>query len=116
MYRASSILILLAAFLSGCGTPSNFVVYKTGTGKHFFVTSTRPEIKKYLCDTGDMEKILRDTDLPENIRKELMSSICASEKVKEKVLAVLDGMTQEQRSELKRGFQRNGYDVNIINC
>jgi hypothetical protein len=118
MNRISSIaaVAVLAALLSGCGTSSNFVLYKSGTGKHFFVNSTRPEIKTYLCDTGDLEKVLNDSTLPANVRQDLVSSICATAKVKEKVLQVLDSMTKEQRSELKSAFQRNGYDVNIINC
>jgi hypothetical protein len=107
--------VLLAALLGGCGT-SNFMVYNKTTGKHFFVNSTKPEIKKYLCDSGDLDTILKDSTLPADLRKDLMSSLCATEKVKEKVMSVLENMTKEQRNELQMSFQRNGYDVNAITC
>jgi hypothetical protein len=100
--------------ITGCSS-GNFMVYKNS--KHFYVTSTGPELRRILCDTGDMDKIARDSKLPDPLQKELKDGICTSNKVKERLLATLEGMTKEQRTSLKTAFQQNGYDINVVaNC
>lgn len=100
--------------LSGC-SGSNFLVYKDA--KHFYVTSNSDTLRKVLCESGDLARIARDADLPVKMQNDLTASICATEKVKEMVLAVLESMTKEQRRALKLAFQLNGYEVNTIaNC
>jgi len=109
-----STLIAATCVLSGCSS-SNFLVYKDA--KHFYVTSKSDTLRQMLCESGDLVKITRDAALPEAQQKELHDSICASTKVKERVLTALEGMTKEQRSALKLAFQMNGYEVNTIaNC
>jgi hypothetical protein len=100
--------------LSGCSN-SNFLVYKDA--KHFYVTSKSDTLRQMLCESGDLIKITQDAALPVAMQKELYDSICASSKVKERVLAALEIMTKEQRTALKLAFQTNGYEVNTIaNC
>ncbi len=107
-------LLAGALVLNGCSS-SNFLVYKDA--KHFYVTNKSDTLRKMLCDSGDLARIAKDASLPAGIQAELIGSICASEKVKERVLAVLEGMTREQRNALKLAFQLNGYEVNTIaNC
>jgi hypothetical protein len=108
-------VVLIAAIgMSGCSS-GNFMVYKDS--KHFYVTSTGPELKRILCDTGDMDRIAKDSKLPAPLQKELKDGICNSNKVKERLLATLEGMTKEQRTALKTAFQQNGYDINVVaNC
>ncbi len=107
-------IVVLALLTGGCSS-NNFMIYKDA--KHFYVTSNGPELKRVLCDSGDMDKIASDSKLPNAIQNELKDSICASKKVKERLMASLDGMTKEQRAALKVAFRRNGYDINVVaNC
>jgi len=112
--------ISLAALLSGalavtgCSS-SNFLVYKDA--RHFYVTSKSNTLRQVLCDSGDLARITKDAALPDTLQNELYDSICASAKVRERVLAALESMTKEQRTSLKLAFQLNGYAVNTIsNC
>jgi hypothetical protein len=108
-------VVLIAALgINGCSS-GNFLVYKNA--KHFYVTSTGPELKRILCDSGDMDRITKDSKLPTPLQKDLKDGICNSNKVKERLLATLEGMTKEQRTALKTAFQQNGYDINVVaNC
>jgi hypothetical protein len=101
-------------FIGGCSS-NNFLVYKEA--KHFYVTSNGPELKRVLCDSGDMDRITKDSKLSEEMQKSLKDGICASNKVKERLMALLDDMTREQRMALKDAFRINGYDINVVaNC
>ena len=105
----------MALLVAGGCSSNNFLVYKDA--KHFYVTSKGPELKKVLCDSGDMDKINKDSKLPEALQKELKQGICGTNKVKEHLIATLDKMTKEQRADLKSAFRNNGYDINVIgNC
>lgn len=111
-----TLAIAVAALLGlgGCSS-NNFLVYKDA--KHFYVTSNGPELKRILCDSGDMDKIAVDSKLPAQLQKDLKDGICSNNKVKERLMALLEGMTKEQRSSLKDAFRKNGYDINVIaNC
>lgn len=109
-----AVLLCTALVAGGCSS-NNFLVYKDA--KHFYVTSSGPELKRVLCDSGDMDRIARDSKLPESLQKDLKDGICASNKVKERLMATLEGMTKEQRTALKLAFQQNGYDINVVaNC
>ena len=108
------VLAVAALGITGCSS-GNFMVYKNA--KHFYVTSTGPELKRILCESGDMDKITKDSKLPDPLQKDLKDGICTSNKVKERLLATLEGMTKEQRTALKTAFQQNGYDINVVaNC
>ena len=110
----SGALAVAAICLAGCST-GNFLVYKDA--KHFYVTSTGPELRRILCDSGDMAKIAKDSKLPDALQHDLKDGICTSNKVKERLLATLEGMSKEQRTALKHAFQQNGYDINVVaNC
>jgi len=114
--RCIPLAVMLSASiaLSGCNS-SNFLVYKDA--RHFYVTSKSETLRKMLCESGDLARITRDAALTDALQRELYDSICTSTKVKERVLAALEGMTKEQRKSLKLAFQLNGYEVNTIaNC
>ena len=51
------IVIMAALTSTGCSS-GNFMVYKNS--KHFYVTSNGPELRRILCDSGDMDKITKD--------------------------------------------------------
>lgn len=105
---ALTVVLLLA---NGCSS-GNFMVYKDA--KSFFITSGRPEMKRVLCDSGDMDSIVRDSGLPAPLQKDLKDSICTPNKDKRRLLATLEGMTKEQRAALKEGFRKNGYEINRV--
>lgn len=113
--KIATLAILAAAVtISGCSS-GNFLVYKDA--KHFYVTSKGETLRTMLCDSGDLARITRDAGLRDQLQSDLQSSICATDKVKERVLTVLEGMTPEERKALKLAFQTNGYQVNTIaNC
>lgn len=107
-------MLVVALLVGGCSS-NNFMVYKNA--KHFYVTSTGPELKRILCDSGDMDKIAVDSKLPLALQKDLKEGICSSNKVKDRLMALLEGMTKEQRTALKDAFRQNGYDINVVaNC
>ncbi len=109
-----AVLVVAALVVGGCSS-NNFLVYKDA--KHFYVTSNGPELRRVLCDSGDMDKINKDSKLPDALQKELKEGICGTNKVKDHLIATLDKMTKEQRSALKDAFRKNGYDINgIANC
>jgi hypothetical protein len=116
MMRKMIFLSVIGALLTLCGcSGSNLLIYKDA--KHYYVTNKSDGLRKMLCDSGDLDRIAKDSQLPDEIQKELIGSICAGNKVKERVLAVLGRMTKEQRTALKLAFQLNGYEVNTIaNC
>ncbi len=108
------LLAALALVITGCSS-ANFLVYKDA--KHFYVTSKGPELRRVLCDSGDMDRIAHDSKLPEPLQIELKSGICSGNKVKERLMATLEGMTKEQRTALKAAFRSNGYEINVVaNC
>ena len=108
------VVVVAALGMVGCSS-GNFLVYKDA--KHFYVTSNGPELRRILCDSGDMTKIAKDSKLPDALQKELKDGICNSNKVKERLMATLEGMTKEQRTALKTAFQLNGYDIDVVaNC
>lgn len=112
--RTIAFAAVVSMILAGCSS-TNFLVYKDA--KHFYVTSKSDTLRQMLCESGDLAKISRDAALPDRTQKELHDSICATDKVKERVLAALESMSKEQRSALKLAFQTNGYEVNTIaNC
>jgi len=109
------VMLVIAMLASGCASSNNFMVYKNA--KHFYVTSTGPELKRILCDSGDMAQIAVDSKLPLPLQKDLKDSICSSTKVKERLMGLLEGMSKEQRMALKDAFRKNGYDINVVaNC
>ena len=109
-----TILAVLAVVVAGCSS-GNFMVYKDT--KHFYVTSSGTELKRVLCDSGDMDKIAKASKLPDALQKDLKDGICGSNKVKERLMGTLEAMSKEQRVALKDAFRENGYDINnIANC
>lgn len=99
----------VALLFGGCNS-SNFMVYKDGS--NFYVTSNCSERKRILCDSGDIDKIVKDSGLPHSLQKALKDTTCATSKEKETLMATLEGMTPDQITVLKDAFRRNGYEIN----
>jgi hypothetical protein len=95
--------------LAGCSS-SNFMVYKDGS--NFYVTSNCTERKRILCDSGDIDIIVKDSGLPDSLQKALKDNTCATSKEKGILMVTLEGMTNVQITALKDAFRRNGYEIN----
>lgn len=108
----SWIAVTMAALATGGCSSGNFMVYKSGVS--FYVTSDSPRLNQILCDSGDMDSIVKGSELPPSLQKELKEGVCATDKSRERLLSTLDGMTEEQQTALKDAFRRNGYEINRI--
>jgi len=102
---------VLLLFSSGCGS-KNFIVKKQGSS--FFLTSDRPELKRVLCESGDIDAVARDSRLPDSLQGLLKEKICASRKNKKELKAIFQGMSPDQLADFKDGFRRNGYEINMV--
>jgi hypothetical protein len=106
------VMILSLAILSGCS--DTFLVTKDG--KSYFFGSNREGLYKMLCESGDLNKILADTKLPQNIKNDLYKYNCTPSQSRDKVKEIYSSMTSEQRRELRLAFQLHGYDINLMAC
>lgn len=102
--------IMVVLLLAGGCSSNSFMVYKDA--KNFNITSTCPELKQLLCDSGDVDRVVRDSELPAPLQKTLKVDLCAFDKDKDGLKSTLDRMTKEQRAALKDAFRKNGYDIN----
>lgn len=111
MRRVLIFIIITTVLLAMVGCSSrNFMVYKNGA--NFYITSACQDLKRVLCDSGDMAKIAKDSNLSSLLQMELEDGICASGKVKKYLMDILVRMTKEQHAALKEAFIRNGYEIN----
>lgn len=102
-------LMVVALMAGGCHS-NNFMVYKDGS--NFYITNNCPELKQILCNSGDIDRIMNDSNLPSSLQVELKDGICASGKATKHIGATLEGMTNGQISALKDAFRKNGYEIN----
>ena len=105
-YVVGTVVVLMAG---GCAS-KNFMVYKGGS--NFYITSDCAEIARILCDSHDIDNIMKDSELPDSLQKELKVCICTPGKEKQTLLDTINGMTHEQQLVLKDAFRKNGYEIN----
>ncbi len=116
--RSSALLITALALcipviIAGCS--STFVVTKDGRG--YFFGSKSEGLYKMMCESGDLLKILNDTQLPPDIKDNLYKYNCVlSERSKDKVKEIYVSLKPEQRRDLRLTFQKHGYDINYLAC
>ena len=111
--RGLAILVIALCLTVMAGCSKTFVVTKDGRG--YFFGSSRDELYKMLCESGDLKKILNDTHLPQEIKDSLFKYNC-EERSGDKVKEIYAGLTPEQRRELRLTFQLHGYDINYLPC
>jgi hypothetical protein len=105
----------LAALLlfSGCAG-QRFLLYKDGQAYYF--GSAQEGIKKLLCDSGDLERVLqRAQGLSQDTKEALWHYNCV-ELSGEKLREILQALSPAQRRQLREAFQAEGYDINYIAC
>ncbi|WP_129127431.1 hypothetical protein [Geomonas oryzae] len=102
---------LLSLALGGCSS-GNFMVSKENVS--FFITSDRPELRLVLCDSGDMERIARDSHLQDHLQQTLKEKICAVHKDRKDLKALLASLDKDQLAAFMDAFRKNGYEINIV--
>lgn len=101
--------IFLISFLLLAGCSPTFLISRGC--KSYFFGSGGDSLYKMVCSSGDLKKILEDTNLPVEARQNLYKAQCVerSKEMTEKTYALL---TSEQKKELKFNFKKYGYDIN----
>ena len=102
----------LALVAGGCS--STFVVNKEGKG--YFWGSDSMAAYRMLCESGDLKKVLSDTNFSQEMRDKIYKYNCSSERSGEKVRQIYASMTQEERKELRTAFKKNGFEINYMYC
>ncbi len=106
-------IIIFAALLSAC-QPSTFVISK-GTRAYYFGRESK-SLQRLLCDSGDLNRILRDATIPEHLKEGFYIYVCTENRSEQKVISLYQFLTPEERKSLKRAFIRHGYTVNYVPC
>jgi hexokinase len=108
-----TVMITATALLAAaCG--STFVASKDGRG--YYLGSGSNAAYKMFCESGDLKKILSETQLPQEMKDSMFEYNCGVGQSKEKVKQLFASMTPEQRKDLRTAFKHNGYDINYIPC
>ncbi len=105
--------VFLLLLLSGCA-PSTFIV-SNGIRAYYFGSESRGAYKM-LCESGDLEKVLRDAELPEEIKKDVFEYVCTESRSNKKVISLYTFLTPEEKKSLKRAFVRHNYTINSVPC
>ena len=111
-YRSAALFLVAALFVSGCA--STFVASKDGKG--YYLGNGSDAAYRLFCETGDLKKILLDSQLPQEMQNDLYNSNCGTDRSRDKVKQVYASMTPIQRKSLRVAFKHSGYDINIMRC
>ncbi len=104
---------VLLLVLAGCGK-YNFIINKDDKGYYF--GSESKILHKMLCQSGDMDRVLRTTHFPEEIEKDLYKYACSEERSRKKAKSIYLFLSPEEQEELKDAFRGEGYIINYISC
>lgn len=113
MKRSLIFSVFLLLLLSGCA-PSTFL-FNNGIRAYYFGSESKGAYKM-LCKSGDLGNILRDADLPEEIKKDVYEYACTEHRSNEKVISLYTFLTPEEKKSLKRSFIRHNYTINSVPC
>ena len=104
---------LCVLLFAGCG-PSTFLIDKAGTSAYF--GSNSPFLHKMLCTRDELRLILADADLPRVMENDFYRYTCSEERSYEKVISLYLILTPVEKMQLKRAFEKHGYEVNRLHC
>jgi hypothetical protein len=108
------ICIPVMIFVTGACTPM-FLVQKKGIEKPGrFLGST--SMYEMLCLSGDLLKVLDDTQLSKEMKEAFYQSHCSADRSYEKVKQIYTSMSSEQRKDIRTAFKKNGYTINSGTC
>lgn len=105
---------ILASAVIAAGCSSTFLVSKDGKG--YFFGSKSEAIYKMLCESGDLARVLKEAELPQEMKDSLYRYNCTPEQSGEKIKQIYASMTHDQRKGLRSAFRNNGYDINYLPC
>jgi hypothetical protein len=108
-FPIAAVIMALAIMASGCGTRT-FMVYKNGN--NFFITRDCAERHRLLCDSGDIDRVVASSGLPDHLQLRIKEAICPTDRAKNDMQAILEELTDEQLSSLKNAFRTFGYEIN----
>jgi hypothetical protein len=106
--------LILAVALGMWACSSTFVASKDGRG--YYLGNESKTAYTTFCESGDLQKILTTTQLPEEMKDKLYRYNCGTDRSSSKVKQLYASLTPEQRKELRTSFKNNGYDINYIPC
>ena len=109
------LLLVIAGIVCLAGAcSSTFTLTKNGRGDHLHGNSKA----KYtmLCASGDLKKVLAAAQLSTERKEALYRYNCSDERSGEKVLQIYASMTVQERSDIKKAFRKEGYNINYRPC
>lgn len=98
---------------TGCA-PTTFLIGKDGNAAYF--GRDRACFRKLLCIRGELDAVLASAELTNDQKKDFRTYVCSDERSFEKVLSLYLFLTPDEKSSLKKAFEKHGYDVNYIRC
>ncbi|MGW8273278.1 MAG: hypothetical protein ACWGN7_07815 [Thermodesulfovibrionales bacterium] len=111
--RTAALVIAFALVLLGCA-PSTFIISKDGRAYYFGRESK--VLRAMLCDSGDLERILSETIMPDNLKHAFLRYNCSEDRSEKKVIATYLFLNPDERKDLKSAFSRHGYVINYVPC
>jgi hypothetical protein len=112
--RTGVLLLLLAIASASACTSSTFFVSKDGKG--YYWGNDSKNAYKMFCETGELRRILTDTELPQATKDDLYQYNCGAERSNEKARQLYASMTPAQRKDLRSAFKKHGYEINYLSC
>ncbi|MDA8084122.1 MAG: hypothetical protein M0024_10745 [Nitrospiraceae bacterium] len=107
------VVCMLAVVFAGCG-PTTFIISK-GT-RAYYLGRKSDSLYEMLCRSGDLEQILSETTMPDNLKKDLYRYTCTEERSKEKVVALYNFLSPEEKKNFQDAFRRHDYTINYVPC
>ena len=105
---------MAVAVLFATACTSSFRICKDGKG--YFLGSSSRDLNRWLCEAGDLRKILSEADLSAEKKEDLYAYNCGPAQSAPKVREVYVSMSPEERKNLRTAFKKNGYDINAMTC
>lgn len=114
MRRITMILVVFVLFFYGCQS-ATFIVRKGESTRAYYLGVESRFLHKTLCESGDFQSILMDTEMREPLKQKMYHYVCV-EPSREKVFSLYQFLTPEEKESLKRAFVLHDYDVNYVPC
>ena len=99
------------AIIAGACEKSPVRVYKDG---YSFSLGSGSKVKyEMLCASGDLKKILEDTQLSAELKDTFYEYNCSAGRSRDAVNQIYASMTIEEKKDLKSAFKNYGYKIFI---
>lgn len=105
-----TMLVLFSASLICIGCAKTFLLSKDC--KTYYFGDANETLYKMLCPSGDLQKVLTDSGLPEDTRASLYEAKC-TDRSREKLDRIYASMSRDQQKALKSAFRKHGYEINV---